>query len=260
MKRVLMVALAFTLALTAAGCGGGGASTQESSDSTGASSGGDSISSTAIASPADLRAAIDRDHADAEWYSDVTDISLETYLGAPVAVVHVTWPSTGTDYVVSNRKQTAISEAMSAYEIAFAPNRALVTADGAVSRLGSSSGSSYMPMNDVYTLPAAPTTAAEFKTWLDSVYGPGGLVTLGADETWYAAIDSVEMEDGTLKVKTSLAREDLTQRDLLGLAMQTTGSPLLSKYGISGADGSYVGGSVGGMGEPGMNGLYYKGE
>ncbi len=256
MKRVLMVALAFTLALTVAGCGGDGESTQGGSDNTGASSASDSGSSAGLAGPADLKAAIDSDFADAEWYGDITDVTLETYLGAPVAVVHVGWSSSDGDYETANRKSTAINEALDTYEIAFAPNTALVTADGVISRLGSSGGSNAAPMGDVYALPAAPTTADEVKAWLDSVYGPGGLITLGADETWYAAITAVTMGEYGLKAETTLTREDRTQQDLLNIALQTTGSPLLSAYGISGADGSYMGGSAG-AGEPGMNGFFY---
>jgi hypothetical protein len=257
MKRLLVVALACALALTVAGCGGGGGSAEDGTSGTGSSSGGSGGSSNAgIASPADLKAAIDRDHADAEWYGDVTDVTLETYLGAPVAVVHVAWSSTGGDYEVTNRKQTAINDAMSAYEISFAPNNALVTADGAISKLNSSGQFDAAPMEIVYALPAAPTTAAEVQAWLASVYGPGGLIALGANETWYAAIDSVEMEDGRLQVETRLAETDVMQRDLLNIALQTTGSPLLSAYGIRGTDGSYLGGSAGG-GTPGMNGFFY---
>lgn len=258
MKRLLVVALACALALTVAGCGGGGGSTSDGGSTSGDSSGSGSGSSsdTALASPADLKAAIDRDHADAEWYGDVTDVTLETFLGAPVAVVHVAWNSTGGDYEVTNRKQTAINDAMSAYEISFAPNNALVTADGAISKLNSSGQFDAAPMEMVYALPAAPTTAAEVQAWLASVYGPGGLIALGANETWYAAIDSVEMEDGRLQVETKLAENDVMQRDLLNIALQTTGSPLLSAYGISGTDGSLMGGSAGG-GTPGMNGFFY---
>jgi len=254
MKRFLIVVLAFALALTVAGCGG---NTEGGGDSTGASSGSSGGSSSAeIASPADLRAAIDRDYSDAEWYGDVTDVTLETYLGAPVAVVHVAWDSTDGDWEVRNRKVDALNNALGEYEIAFAPNVALVSADGAISKMNSSGQFDAAPMESVYTLPAAPTTADEVKAWLDSVYGPGGLIALGANETWYGSIDSVQMEDGVLRVETKLTEAETTQRDLLNFALQTTGSPLLSAYGISGTDGSYLGGAAG-SGTPGMNGFFY---
>lgn len=253
MKRFVMMALAFALTLTVAGCGGG---TESGGDGTGATTGGTGSSSAGIASPADIKSAIERDYADAEWYGDVTDVTLETYLGAPVAVVHVAWTSTDTDFETNNRKQNALNDAMGGYDLAFAPNTALVTADGAVRKLNSSGQFDAAPMEDVYALPAVPATAAEVKTWLDAVYGPGGLITLGANETWYGSITSVEMDDNVLAVKTSLGRDDGTQRDLLSIALQTTGSPLLTAYGISGTDGSYVGGSAS-SGTPGMNGFFY---
>lgn len=257
MKRLLIAMLACTLALTVAGCGGGGGSTDGETAGGGSSDGGSGgESSTGIASAADLKAAIDADYADAEWYGDVTDVTLETYLGAPVAVVHVAWTSTDSDYEARNRKQNALNEAMSTYDVTFAPNTALVSADGAISRLNSSGQFGAAPMETVYSLPAAPATAEELTTWLASVYGPGGLITLGANETWYGAIDSIEMEDGVLTVETKLTRDNLTQRDLLNLALQTSGSPLLSSYGIRGTDGSYMGGAAG-SGTPGLNGFFY---
>jgi hypothetical protein len=256
MKRLLIAVLSFALALTVAGCGGGGSgSGADSGGTTGSSS--DSGSSDAIGSPADLKAAIDADYADAEWYGDVTDITLETYLGAQVAVVHVAWNSTDPDYETRNRKQNALNDAMGGYDIAFAPNVALISADGAIARLNSSGQFDAMPMADALELPAAPTTPAEFKAWLAAVYGPGGLIALGPNETWYASIDSMQMDDGVFVVETKIARADTTQQDLLNLAMQTTGSPLLSNYGIRGTDGSYLGGSAG-SGAPGMNGFFYS--
>jgi len=263
MKRLLLTALSLTLALalalTVTGCGG---DTTSGGASGGSDTGGSvTPSSDAITSIEDLKAALERDHADAEWYPDVTDITLETYLGAPVLVFRVPWNSPDADFEAQNRKQAALSEALTAYDVEVAPNFALMDANGTITSLGGG-GVDVSMLNEVFDLPPAPQTAEEVRSWLAAVYGPGGIVALGPDETWYDAIVSIEMGDygsgakDILMVKTTAPSGMSTDASLIALALQTTGSPLLADYSIITADGAGSAGAAS-VPEPGATGWLY---
>jgi hypothetical protein len=253
----VLLSLAVVLALTAA-CGGGGSGAGTSSP--GGSSAGDYKE---IDSPEGLKAALERDNPGADWLGDITDVTLETYLGAPVFVIHTGWKLIGqTDPAVfdeANRKQQAISEALGAYDsFKPAPNVALLNGDKTLTPLYSSGGKT---MAEALALPPAPTTPEEMKAWLAKVYGPGGLVKLGPDEDWYDAINSISVDTGSggtrLVVTTSLPSWNGDVRaSLIEMALATTGSPLLENYWISAKDGSGAAGSSGVM-EPGSGGFQY---
>lgn len=262
MKRLLISALSLTLllalALPTAGCGG---ETTGGEPDGGSTTGGSATSEDAITSIEDLKAALERDHADAEWLPDVTDITLETYLGAPVLALHVPWNGPDVDYEAQNRKQSALSDALATYDVMVAPNFALRDANGAITSIGGG-GVGVGLMNEVFDLPPAPQTAEEIRSWLTAVYGPGGLVALGANETWYDTIVSIEMGDygsganDILMVTTSAPTGTSTDASLIVMALQTTGSPLLVNYAITAADGSGSSGSASVNG-PGASGWLY---
>ncbi len=268
MKRLLVCLLVLVLALGIVGCDSGGDSgssdggSSDGGDSSSSGSGSDSSDSDVIATIDELKAVLAEDYADTDWYPDITDYTMETYLGAEVLVLHVAWGADDADWEASNAKQQGIQQVFPMLKIDIAANLAMVDGKGRVWRLGSSSASGPMPMNEAFNLPTAPTNAPEFQAWLDIVYGPGGMVTLGPDETWYSSIESVTFEtldDGMgprLVVRTSIPEADFTQQSLLLLAIESTGSPLLSKVSIfhAGDAGSAYSGAPG---IPGMSGFYY---
>ena len=263
MKRSLIAILALmltlVLALSLAGCGGGADGTDTGATGTGTSGG----SADELVTIDDLRAALERDHASAEWYGDITDITVETWLGAPVLVVHVGWDMQTADFEVTNRKQQGVIDALFAYQQSIAPNSAIMLADGSFTQAGGSSTLSAVFMTERFALPPAPQTAEEVQAWLATVYGPGGLVTLGPGETWYSAITSITMEElgsgPNLVVRTTAPSAYSTDASLIQMALLTTGSPLLTSFYIEAADGS--GSAVGsGPSEPGSSGWLYLSE
>ncbi|MDO8848953.1 MAG: hypothetical protein Q7W51_11270 [Coriobacteriia bacterium] len=262
MKRLLVCLLVLVLALGLVGCdSGGGGGSSSGSDSGSSSSGSSSSDSDAIATIDELKAVLAEDYADTDWYPDITDYTMETYLGAEVLVLHVAWGADDADWEASNAKQQGIQEVFPALNIEIAANVAMVDGKGTVWRLVSSSATGPMPMNEAFNLPTAPTNAPEFEAWLDMVYGPGGMVTLGPDETWYSSIESITFEDlygsgAHLVIRTRIPAGDVTQQSLLQLALQSTGSPLLSNVSIfhAGDAGSSYGSAPG---IPGMSGFYY---
>lgn len=260
MKRFLLISLVLTLALALTGCGGDAATDGGSTDA-GGSAGSTGGSSDAIATIEDLQAALADQHGDAEWYGDITDLTVETMLGAKVLAVHVAWSSTPDDYEAANRKSAAIDTALFDLKQAVATNVVLMHSDGVLWPLSSSNEAADVPMAEAFALPPAPQTAAEVEQWLATVYGPGGLVTLGADETWYDSIQSVGMEtvadDPTLIVTTSAPGLFTRDVSLIESALRTTASPLLSNYGIRTADGNGSAASSGVGGSPGDGGFYY---
>lgn len=266
MKRFSIALLALALVFSLAACGGGGGAPGGDGDSKGTGSSGSSSGSSgeAITAIEDLQSALESDHGDAEWFADITGMTLETYLGAPVLAIHVTYSNSTTDFETQNAHRSALIDAVSAYDVQIAPNVALLDADGTIAQIGSHGAG--VPMAEAFALPASPTTAAEVQAWLDAVYGPGGLIKLGPDETWYAAIDEIEYDDpwgqgNMLIVKTNLPTFKGGQGSLLEYALYTSGSPLLSRYQIVVGDGSGpVGGAGGQLGTPGMNGFFYPAE
>lgn len=250
MKRLLLISLALVLATSLTACGGsdnpadgGGPATP--GDPAPSASSGDAADS-GIATVEDVKAFFAEEHADAEWYADVTDVTLETMLGAPVLAIHVAWTSVPDDFDAMNRKTMAISDVLSTTEQSVAPNVVLLLADGTVTELYGSGGTGIAQMVEAFDLPPAPTTAEGVADWLETVYGPGGLVKLGEDETWYSAIQSIGMEtvagDETLVVTTSAASYQSRDASLLDRALLSTGSPLLESYSIRTADGAGSGG------------------
>jgi len=260
MKRLALVLLALLLALSAFGCGGA-----TSTDGGGKTDGGGGESgSGSIDAIEDLQAALEADHGDAPWFADITGMTLETYLGAPVLAIHVTYSNSAADFETQNANRSALIDAISAYDITIAPNVALLDADGNIAQAGSGDGG--IPMAEAFTLPPAPTDAAGVKAWLDQVYGPGGLIKLGPDETWYASIQSITYEDpwnqgDMLIVSTDLPTFKGGQGSLVEYAIYTTGSPLLTSYQIIVDDQTGPVGGLGGVPEgPGYNGFFYPAE
>lgn len=258
--RFIPLFLAFATALMmAAACAGGSTGSGTGSPST---SSGDEY--RVIESPEGLNAALERDNPGADWLGDITDVTLETYLGAPVLVIHTNWRlinvSDQAVYDDANRKRGAIAEALDAYD-SFdpAPNVCLLDGDKTLQLLGARGGKT---MAEAFALPPAPTTADEMKSWLAKVYGPGGLVKLGPDEDWYDAIESMTMGSDysgapQLIVTTSLPSwHGDVRASLIQTALATTGSKLLENYWISAKDGSGSAGSMGTAG-PGSAGFLY---
>lgn len=250
MKRLLLVSLALVLATSLTACGGsdnpadGGGPATPGDPAASASSG--EAAEDGIATVEDVKAFFAEEHADAEWYADVIDVTLETMLGAPVLAIHVAWTSVPDDFDAMNRKTMAISDVLSTTEQSVAPNVVLLLADGTVTELYGSGGTGIAQMAEAFDLPPAPTTAEGVADWLETVYGPGGLVKLGDGETWYSAIQSIGMEtvagDETLVVTTSAASYQSRDASLLDRALLSTGSPLLESYSIRTADGAGSGG------------------
>ena len=136
----------------------------------------------------------------------------------------------------------ALGDLLSTTEQSAAPNVVLLLADGTVSDLYGSGGTGIVEMAEAFDLPPAPTTAEGVAEWLETVYGPGGLVKLGDGETWYASIESVGMEtvvgDETLMVSTSAPSLQSLDASLVQRALMSTGSPLLENYSIRAVGGS----------------------
>ena len=139
MKRLPLISLALVLALSLSACGGGdsaadgGGSTTQDDPAASASSG--DAADDGIATVEDVKAFFAEEHADAEWYADVTDVTLETMLGAPVLAIHVAWTSVPDDFDAMYRKTMAIGNVLSATEQSVAPNVVLLLADGTVTEL-----------------------------------------------------------------------------------------------------------------------------
>ncbi|MDI6843104.1 MAG: hypothetical protein QMC94_01715 [Anaerosomatales bacterium] len=242
MKRAAAVLVSLAIAFALAGCGGGSGSGASTSPPVGGSSG--SGGSAAITSAADLKAALERSHSDADWYTDVTGVTQETYLGAPVFVIHTTWAlSRETDPAVFeavNTKSQALSDAVGELEFDGLANVAVLHADGQLNALRGTGG---VFMNEAFSLPPAATTVEELREWLKKVYGPGGIVKLGPDEHWYEAMEdiSTKTEDGktVVVVKTSLPTWPGDVRSsLIQLALSSTNAPVAAYCSIVAKDGS----------------------
>ncbi len=218
-------------------------------------------SATAIGTVEDLASALERGHGREPWFAEVTGVTLETMLGAPVVAVRVTWSSAPDDWETVNAAAQAIGDALSAIDQSVSPNAVMMFSDGAFVDVGSSGVAGFRPMYEAFELPPAPQTADEVRQWLGVVYGPGGLVTLGPDERWLSSITSITLEDlgyaEALVVKSSLPTYASTDTYALQRALTTCGSPLLTDYTIETADGTGSAGSVGTLGRPGFGGWLY---
>lgn len=246
MKRLLLISLALVLAISLTACSEGekpdsGSPVPSEPVASGGASGG-TAADDGIATVEDLKALLAEEHADAEWYADITGVTAETMLGAPVLALHVTWSSTSGDFDAMDRKTMALGDLMSDLEQSVAPNVVLVYADETVSDLSGSGGPGIAMMAEAFALPPAPTTAEGVTKWLETVYGPGGLVKLGDDETWYAAIESISVQTlyggEMLVVETSAPSIQSLDASLVNRALMSTGSPLLEGYEIRAADGT----------------------
>ncbi|MRR11114.1 hypothetical protein EG835_01175 [bacterium] len=261
MKRFVAVLLTIVLVTALAGCGSSGG---ESRPIIGGAKGSESAGgSSAIGTVEDLKAEVDADHSGAEWYADLKGMETATVLGAPVLILDVAWGMADTDFQAKNDKTFAMVEAIQAYESPLATNILIRDADGAIGPGGSTSGADALPMADAFDLPAAPAAVGEVKPWLDAVYGPGGLVKLGANEKWYSSITGIAMEDvgvgPQMTVATTLGAADKLELFALQTAVYTSGSPLLARWAIRGAGGHYS--SIGGgVPQVGGNGFYYPAE
>ena len=102
---------------------------------------------------------------------------------------------------------------------------------------------------------------------MEGVFGPGGLIELGPDETWYDSIESYgwEAPDGggedILIVRTSMNYDDLDAGDLqfhtLNMALNTSGSPLLREYQVLGQGDEWLLTIYSSGREPGTDGPNY---
>ncbi|MDI6712348.1 MAG: hypothetical protein QMD96_03830 [Anaerosomatales bacterium] len=245
---LLTLSLLATAALALAGCGGGSSGSGTPGQSAGGSSGAQEI-----ASAADLAAALKRDHGDADWYADVTDVADTTVLGAPAMVIRTPWKLVGeTDPAVFdavNAKEQALSEALGAYDYANTVNLIVLRVDGTLQHAGGE-GVDARPFAEAFDLPPAPTKPAELKQWLEKVYGPGGIVKLGPDEDWYGSIKSVkpgESVSAAAIVETSLPTATDPRFSMVQLAVSSSSTPMLQQgIWISALDGT--GASMGGGG------------
>jgi len=204
-----------------------------------------------------VTAALAADHASTDWYPFLAEVTLETFLGAPVLLLHVTWDETDTDFQAMSDRTQAMLTALQDYGTPLQTNVATLDGSGHLFGAGSTSEFGAMPMADRFDLPPVPTTAEETTVWLATVYGPGGLVTLGPGETWYSAIQSIGPgADSPLTVTTTLAADDSVGMMLVQLALQTTGSALLENFAIV-HSGGFGSAGYAPPGEPGAWGYYY---
>jgi hypothetical protein len=208
-----------------------------------------------------LKAALAADHSTEAWYASVTDIRLETHLGAPVLVLDVNWDELTVDFAAKQALLDAANAALDGYDTPLAINVATRDVHGAFTPAGGG-GSGVGMLADLVALPPAPTTPEELSAWLATVFGPGGLVALGTEETWYSSITSVAMEDvgngPMLMVTTSLGRADATELASIVAAVQLSNTPLLSLWGLRGSGDYYSANGGGGCGTgPGNCGWFY---
>lgn len=228
----LLLALTLCLVLFTAGC-------TDSSDESGVSKEGGEVT-TASANPTtieEFRAQAEEKFASEEWWSRIIEIREVTILGAPTI-----WVMTdiSTDEPDANDLEFAIDDALSSLEQEFAHNLEVRAFFGDPPQpfgmgLGSRSGTS---MVEAFDLPPAPQSAEELTAWLETVFGPEGMIELGADETWYSSITSIEVaknasDDGdVLRVRATFADDgsnvEQEQVELLFKALGASGTPLLS--------------------------------
>ncbi|MGB8860281.1 MAG: hypothetical protein WCC60_13530 [Ilumatobacteraceae bacterium] len=216
---------------------------------------------TDITTVEQLQAALAADHSTDAWYTTVTGITLETHLGASILVLQVSWDNMATDFDTRSALLDPAKNAIDSYDTVMAVNIATRDVNGAFNAAGGG-GSEIGLLGDVVALPPAPTTPEEMSAWLTTVFGPGGLVPLGPQETWYSSITSIAMEDvgngPELTIATTLGQADKTELASLFAAVQLTASPLLTTWAVRGAGGYYSANGGSGCGPtPGSCGWYY---
>ncbi len=207
-----------------------------------------------------LKAALAAEHSTEAWYASITDITLETHLGAPVLVLQATWDNLTTDYDTRSQVLDPAMEAINSYDTPLAINIASRDVNGAFSATGGG-GTDIGPLHELVALPPAPTTPDELSSWLATVFGPGGLVPLGPEETWYSSITSIAMEDlgngSQLMVTTTLGPDDKTEQESLALAVRLTGSPLTEMWNVRGSGDFFSAWGGWGGAAPGTGGWFY---
>jgi hypothetical protein len=220
------------------------------------------VGAAPVATPEAARAVLDATKSSEAWYPRLTGITAGVGLGAPMWFIDIDATGIETDYTARGDVASSIGMALVDIAEVDAVNIIARWSDGFIA-LASGTSRSGGQLADVTTLPAPPATPAEVQSWLTAVYGPGGLVALGPDETWYSSLTSFGTQDygsgPELALATTLTAADVWQLTLLQAALQSTGM-LLDAAGITCADGHYVslaGGSFGGTAEPGRNGYMY---
>ena len=260
--KLVCLILALTLVATlAAGCGSDGTETS-------------SEGSTA-ASAEDVSADLDALKADAEeaygpeaWWPHITEWRYTTAMGAPTLTL-----ITDLDTSTSEDQETvyAIPEAIAALGPEF------VTNIDVYSTYEGLSGQEYTrvawatsggtPMAEAYDLPEVPTGDIQMEVWMEGVFGPGGMIELGPEETWYESIEGFSWEapegggEDILIVHTSMTREDINASDLqfqtLNRAVNSSGSPLLREWQVLGQGDEWLLTLYSSGGEPGQEGPNY---
>lgn len=207
-----------------------------------------------------LQAALFAEHKADPWYSSITGMTLETHLGAQVLVLQVAWDDLTTDYTARSALLDPAIEAIRSYDSSLAINVATLDINGVFASAGGG-GTGVGMLADLVALPPAPTTPEELSAWLATVFGPGGLVPLGPEETWYASITSIAIEDigngPYLMVDTTLGPTDTTELASLALAVRLSASPLTAMWNVRGADGFFNAWGGGVAAAPGIEGWYY---
>lgn len=207
-----------------------------------------------------LQAALFADHKADPWYSSITGMTLETHLGAQVLVLQVAWDNLTIDFAARSALLDPAIAAIQAYDSTLAINLATRDVSGAFTPAGGG-GSGIGLLADLVALPPAPTTPEELSAWLATVFGPGGLVPLGPQETWYSSITSITMEDlgngAQLMVDTTLGPTDLTELASLALAVRLSASPLIAFWNLRGTGGYFAAWGGGVAAAPGTEGWYY---
>ena len=240
-RTVLLFALTLCLILFAAGC------TDTSGEDGVSKEGGEAATESANPTTIEeLRTQAEEEFSTEEWWPQVLEIREVTILGAPTI-----WVMTdiSTDEPDANDIEMAIDDAISSLDPLFAYNlevRAFFGDPPQPSGMGRSSWGG-TTMTEAFDLPPAPQSAEELTAWFESVFGPEGMIELGADETWYSSITSIELLDDpygngdVLAIRTTFtddgSQTELEQIELLEVALDASGTPLAESYAIYGSSG-----------------------
>lgn len=207
-----------------------------------------------------LKAALYADHHTEAWYASITGMTAETHLGAPVLVLQVAWDDLTVGFDAKSALLDPAVAAILAYDSPVAINIATRDVNGAFAAAGGG-GAGVGMLAELVALPPAPATAEELSAWLSTVFGPGGLMPLGPEETWYSSITSITIEDigngAQLMVDTTLGADAKTELDSLSLAVRLSGSPLTAQWNLRGGDGYFGAWGGGVVATPGTAGWFY---